>query len=219
MEEVSELVESMASDNCTPDAITYSTIVKGYCVKGDLDKAFEVFTSMQKNKMAGDSIIYNTILDGCTRHGRMDLADSLLAEMVKCKVIPSNFTLGIMVKMYGRRRQLDKAFHVVETLPKKFGFTPNAQVKTCLMCTCIYNNALDRAFEVFADMGDHGQSADAKAYGALISGCVRHGQLEKGIELVDEAYGLVPGRVGLHRGTSGHTLETETLEQLLRALS
>merc|ERR1719323_1247357 len=105
MDGVSELVEAMEPDGCAPDCITYSTIVKGYCVKGDLEKAFEVFHGMQKNGMAGDSIIYNTVLDGCTRHSRMDLADQLLEDMEKYNITPSNFTLGILVKMYGRRRQ------------------------------------------------------------------------------------------------------------------
>merc|ERR1719210_150242 len=134
----------MGPDGCAPDTITYSTIVKGYCVKGDLDKAFEVFRGTQKNKMAGDSIIYNTVLDGCTRHGRMDLADQLLQDMEEYTVVPTNFTLGILVKMYGRRKQLDKAFEVVEQLPKRFGFLPNAQVRTCLMCACLNNGSLER---------------------------------------------------------------------------
>jgi len=95
MDGVSELVEAMEPDGCAPDCITYSTIIKGYCVKGDLEKAFEVFHGMQKNGMAGDSTIYNTVLDGCTRHGRMDLAEELLVDMERFNVVPSNFTLGI----------------------------------------------------------------------------------------------------------------------------
>merc|ERR550532_3601735 len=151
MDEVSKLVETMGLDGCTPDTITYSTIVKGYCVKGDLDKAFEVFRGMQKNKMAGDSIIYNTLLDGCTRHGRMDLADQLLEDMERFRIVPSNFTLGILVKMYGRRGMLEKAFEVMEAVPKRQGFEPNTQAKSCLMGACLNNNALDKAWLVFED--------------------------------------------------------------------
>mmetsp|Transcript_50540 Transcript_50540/g.156405 ORF Transcript_50540/g.156405 Transcript_50540/m.156405 type:complete len:1063 (-) Transcript_50540:142-3330(-) len=215
MDTVSELIEAMEPDGCEPDVITYSTIVKGYCVKGDLDKAFEVFHSMQKNNMAGDAIIYNTVLDGCTRHGRMDLADKLLADMERYKIIPSNFTLGILVKMWGRRKNLDKAFEAIETLPRRFGFTPNAQVWTCLMCACLNNGAVEHAFKVFADLSSHGTGPDAKAYGALISGCVRNGELERAISLVDEAFGIAPGFKG---PVAGRALETDVLEQLFRAL-
>merc|ERR1719460_1499519 len=40
MDSVSKLVTSMEGHGCSPDGITYSTIVKGYCIKGDIDKAF-----------------------------------------------------------------------------------------------------------------------------------------------------------------------------------
>jgi pentatricopeptide repeat protein len=122
MDEVSELVESMEGAGCIPDVISYSTIVKGYCVKGDLDKALEVFRGMQKNKMAGDSIVYNTLLDGCTRHGRRDLCEMVLEDMEKSAVVPSNFTLGILVKMYGRQHELEKAFKVARARRR---LTPN----------------------------------------------------------------------------------------------
>eukprot|EP00443_Scrippsiella_acuminata_P049481 CAMPEP_0115431788 /NCGR_PEP_ID=MMETSP0271-20121206/31754_1 /TAXON_ID=71861 /ORGANISM="Scrippsiella trochoidea, Strain CCMP3099" /LENGTH=1046 /DNA_ID=CAMNT_0002857085 /DNA_START=146 /DNA_END=3284 /DNA_ORIENTATION=+ len=216
MEEVSELVAMMQEDNVKPDIISHSTIVKGYCVKGDVNKAFEIFRDMQKNNMVKDSIVYNTLLDGCTRNSRFDLADVLLEDMEKCNITPTNFTMGILVKMYGRRKQLDRAFEAMETLPKRHGFAPNPQVKTCLVCACINNNALDRAFEVFDDLKSAGFGADAKAYSAIISGCVRKQQTDRAVALVEEAYGLNGAPPQL---AQGQTIEVESLEKLLQALS
>jgi len=220
MDEVSKLVESMASNGCSPDSISYSTIVKGYCVKGDLDKAFEVFRSMQSSGMAADSVIYNTVMDGCTRHNRMDLVDLVLADMEKFKIKPSNFTLGILVKMYGRRRQLDKAFEVVETIPRRYGLQVNSQVRTCLMSACLSNQCPDRAMQVFGDIKEADGSADAKVYGSIISGLVRLGDMRKAAFLVEDAYGLTNETSGkVCRGlTAGQVLDTDTLEQLMRGL-
>jgi len=223
MDEVSELVQAMACDGCQPDAVTYSTIVKGYCVKGDLDKAFEVFADVQKNNIARDAIIYNTLLDGCTRHGRWDIADKVLQDMERNQVSASSFTLGILVKMHVRRHQLDKAFQAVEELPKKHGFAINEQVSTCLMCACLNNNALDKAISVFEELKVSGHGADAKAYGALIAGCIRHGQPKTAVDLVEEAHGLKGsigsagnrGRRGLQHG---QILDPGLLEQLFKVL-
>lgn len=216
MEEVETLVKSMEPDSCTPDVITFSTIVKGYCVKGELNRALDVFQSIERNGMVADAIIYNTILDGCIRHNKMELADRLVADMQKYKVIPSNFTLGILVKMYGRRGQLDKAFEVAESLSKRHGFSPNAQVRTCLMCACVNNRAIRRAFEVFEELKSSREGADVKAYGALLSGCIRHGHLAEAVHLVEEAYGL---KDGVRRLPRNENLESERIEQLLRSLS
>jgi len=216
MDAVSNLVESMAPHGCQPDSITYSTIVKGYCIKGDLDNAFEVFRNMQSNNLAVDSIVYNTIMDGCTRHNRMDLVDRVLEDMDKYSIKPSNFTLGILMKMYGRRHQLDKAFQVLEELPRKHGLQVNSQVKTCLMGACLSNNDADRALMVFEEIKVAGGGADAKAYSSLLMGLVRLGHLDKAAMLVEDAYGL--GKAGKRGLLAGQTLETESLEQLMRAL-
>jgi len=213
MDAVSQIVEVMEQENCKPDVITFSTMIKGYGVKGDLDKALEVFRSIQKRGLVTDAIIYNTLLDGCLRHNCMDLAYSLAEEMEHKNVVPSNFTLGVLVKMYARRHELDKAFSVAESLSRRHGFAMNAQVKTSLISACINNHAIDRALEVFAELRRAGP--DFKAYGVLISGCVRFGRLTKAVDLVEDAYGLADGRRGLPPGES---LEKDRLEQLLSSL-
>lgn len=217
MDDVGHLVKSMAPHGCTPDSITYSTIVKGYCFRGDLDKAFEVLRDMQQNQMATDSVIYNTLLDGCVRNNRMELADTLLEDMDRFRITPSNVTLGIMVKMYGRRKQLAKAFSAIEEIPKRHGFRANAQVKTCLMSACFYNHDVDSARKVFEELRHSDQGADWKIYASMISGTLRHGRLEQALAVVEDAYGLNPGAKAPAM-SPGQGLETESLEQLLRAI-
>merc|ERR1719401_2238697 len=117
----------------------------------------------------------------------MDIADMVLEDMTTRKIKASNFTIGILVKMYARRRELDKAFEVVEQFPAKHGITLNAQAHTCLMRACINNNDLDRAFQVFYEMKASGQEVDAKAYSALISGSVRQGHIDKAVKIAGEA--------------------------------
>jgi len=213
MEQVSNIMGFMREDGIAPDAITHSTIVKGYCVSGDLDRAFEVFKEMQSQKMVNDAIVYNTLLDGCARHGRKDMAESLLADMRAQKVTPTNFTLGILIKMYGRQKQLDKAFAALETLPKQGDFSPNTQVLTSLMSACLNNNAVEKALKVFEDVKrlNHGV-ADAKSYSALLSGLVRHGKLTEAVSIVNDACNKCPYQMG-------KILEPETVENLLSALT
>jgi len=111
MDEVLLIVEAMAQDGCRPDGITHSTIVKGYAVKGDLDKAMDVLRSMQDSGMHHDAIVYNTILDGCTKHKRTDLVDPILESMQEHHISPTNFSLGILVKFYSRRKRWTRHLH------------------------------------------------------------------------------------------------------------
>lgn len=216
--EIAEVLEMMEADKVVPDAISWATIVKGYCKNGDLDKAFEIFRSqVKKAQAANDSIIYNNMLEGCIQHARFDAADRLVEEMEASEVVPSSYTFGVLVKLYSRRRQIHRAFEVIERWSKKFKVAPNNQVRTCLMCACLHGGAsadTARALRVFDELRASPAGADAKAYSSLIGGLVRHRQLTQAVTLVEEAYGLE----GRHRIPKGQTLETAAMEQLMTAL-
>jgi pentatricopeptide repeat protein len=226
MDRVTALIGSMDAAGCKPDDISWSMVAKGYCVTGELDRALEVFHSLPTDSNANTVIIYNTILDGCVRHNRSDLADKMLENMEQWHIEPTNFTLGIVVKMWGRRRQLKRALAAVETFPKRYGFTPNGPVQTCLLFACLRNEALDTALAVFQTIRDSGIPVDSKIFTALINNCTRAGRFERAVSLVEEAYGLAAGsgeaRPWSKAGRvipSGDDLDPACLEQLLKLLS
>lgn len=224
---IREVLRLLDEDKCLRDPVTFSIVVKGYCVAGDLERGFEVFKDLQQAygvtrgspSSSHDcvTVAYNTLLDGCVQHNQMELADRLLASMDRLDVQPTNFTLGIVVKMWGRRRQVDRALEAVASWSKKYHITPNGPVKTCLMLTCIKNNRLQEASKIFADLRDLGL-ADSKAICVLLSGFLRHHQLDRAAQLVEEAYGL-EGSNCRRVLPVGSDLDAEVLERLLRSLA
>merc|ERR1719355_59622 len=151
------LLEDMREAAIEPDIITYSTIIKGYCLEGDVDRAFSVLEDMKTDdKFAPDEIMYNSILDGCAKQHRVDDALRLLDEMKLTGVIPSNYTLSILVKLLGHARRLSQAFKLVEELSQRHGFRPNVQVYTCLVQACLLNRRLERAIALHDTMVEEG---------------------------------------------------------------
>mmetsp|Transcript_74189 Transcript_74189/g.131181 ORF Transcript_74189/g.131181 Transcript_74189/m.131181 type:complete len:1057 (-) Transcript_74189:25-3195(-) len=215
MDEVMEIVQEMAADNCQPDSITHSTICKGYAVKGELAKAIEVLENMQQSKVPHDAIVYNTILDGCAKHKRVELVEPILETMEANGVGPSNFTLGILLKIYGRQRDLDKAFEAFKTLPRKGRFTPNTQVWSVLLGTCISAQSPDQALKVFRDMQAAGVMADSRGCTSLVQCLVRLDRFHEAIDVVDAVYGLQNKRS--HNQNS--SIDQECLESLLTSLA
>merc|ERR1719253_1069182 len=194
MDRVPNLLEDMQESAVEPDIITYSTIVKGYCVEGDLDKAFSVLDDMKgDDKFAPDEIMYNSILDGCAKQHRVDDALRLLEEMRNTGVVPSNYTLSILVKLLGHARRLGQAFKLVEELSQQHGFRPNVQVYTCLVQACLTNRRLERALTLYDTMiSDSACVTDEKFYAVLARGCMQLHQPLKAVEVVRAAY-LLPG--------------------------
>jgi len=167
--------------------------VKGYCLSGDVDRAFDVLEDMKTDdKFAPDEILYNSILDGCAKQHRVVDALRVLEEMKNTGVVPSNYTLSILVKLLGHARRLSQAFRMVEELSEKHGFRPNVQVYTCLVQACFLNRRLEKALAVHNTMVESGCTADEKFYAVLARGCLQLHQPLKAIEVVRAAYRL-PG--------------------------
>lgn len=214
VEQASKLLRCMEEDGCQPNTITYSNIVKGYCISGDLGEALRMFQEMLDRGLAADTVIFNTLLDGCVRHSHFELADRLLADMGKYHVHPSNFTVSIVVKMWGKRRDLDKAFEAVRSSlrePNKLNVDP--LVGACLVGACIHNRSIDRALEAFEEIKGWGRSdcPDVNTYGSLICGLARHGRCQQAVDLTDEATSLP--------GAGREPLGREPMRQLFKALA
>jgi len=219
MAKAEALLEDMQKEGCEPNTITYSSLVKGHCAKGDLEAAFSLFHKMMDLGFEADAVIFNTLLDGCVQKGNWALGDELLSEMQRLDVQPTNFTLSIMVKMWSKRGELDKAFECVySALRDPSGYRRvDAQVGACIVGACIHNRNPQRALQVFEDMKTwrNFDGPDTNTYSALISGLPRHGLVRKAVELTDEACRMLFNSAS---GQDRRPLAANALRQLYRSL-
>jgi pentatricopeptide repeat protein len=222
MHRVPQLLEDMktARPRVEPDVITYSTIVKGYCMSGDIEKAFDVLQEMKRDgKSAPDEILFNSLLDGCAKQNRLDDALKLLDDMQDMGVVPSNYTLSILVKLLGRSRRLNQAFTMVETICRENGFRPNIFVYTCLMQACIQNRQLGRAIKLHDQvLNEGGCIPDQKTYACLARGCLNAGAMEKAVEVIRCAFHL-PGHGMVQMKGRPCGVDTRMLEEVVMKLN
>merc|ERR1719188_2608122 len=156
MKNAAGLFRDMVGAECMPDLITYSTLIKGYCVRGELDQAMELFNCMRRKGIRPDAIVFNSLLDGCAKKQMPELCEQVIRDMEAAGVAPSNHSASILIKLYGRCRDVQAAFRVMEDLPRKYGFKPNAAVYPCLMATCTANGRLDLALDLRTRMAQAG---------------------------------------------------------------
>jgi len=219
MTKAEALLEDMQKEGCEPNTITYSSLVKGHCTRGDLEAAFGLFHKMMDLGFEADAVIFNTLLDGCVQKTNWSLGDELLAEMQRLEVQPTNFTLSIMVKMWSKRGELQKAFECVySALKDPLGYKRvDTQVGACIVGACIHNRNPQKALEVFEDMKTwkHFDGPDTNTYSALISGLPRYGLLRRAVALTEEACGVMETT---NIGQDRRPLAANALRQLYRSL-
>jgi len=194
MDRISEVFDEMQRNAVVPDLITYSTLVKGFCQAGDLERAFQLVQDVkQDGSLKLDEIVYNSLLDGCARQQKVDQAMEVLSDMRAVGIVPSNYTLSILVKLLGRGRRLKQAFSVVEELCGSYNIRLNVHVYTCLIQACLQNQKIDRALSVHDEMVQGlGREPDRKAYSVLLSGCLRAQALDEAMRVAFCAY-RIPG--------------------------
>jgi len=176
-----------------PDVVTYSTIVKGFCNAGNLDRALLVLDDMKTSgKHAPDEVMYNSLLGGCAKEHRPDEALQLLNDMRKYKVAPSNYTLSMLVKLMGRCRRINQAFTMLEEISAEYGLKINIQVYTCLIQGCFNAAQPGKALALHEKIIKEGLIPDSMTYTVLVRGCIQGGLLDKAVELVKSAYGRGP---------------------------
>lgn len=195
MHELPQLLDDMRS--CTPpiepDIVTFSTIIKGFCLSGDVDKALELASCMRKElRIKPDGVLYNSLLDGCARQSRLEEALALFEEMKQEGVAPSNFTLSIMCKLLGRARRLDQAFSMIQSVSREYCFDLNIQVYTSLMQACFQSGQCHRALALHNQIVAEGRSLpDKKTYTVMARGCLS-ADARKAVDVVRCAFHM-PG--------------------------
>jgi len=190
MDLCADLLGKMEGMAIKPDRITYSTVVKGFCLRGDIEQALAVLEPMKRQGFAPDLTVYNTLIDGCAGNDRYSLCDKVYQKMKEDKIAPSNYTLTVLIKRYGREGKVEQAFEFYETLSKEHNLEPTVQALTCLITVCVMNRQLPRAIKLMEHMEKKGPYPDTVTYGKLITALIRAGTPEKAINFVLNAFGV-----------------------------
>lgn len=118
-----ELLREMMApgSNLEPDLITYSTLLKGYCHIGDLDKALKVAETIKTCGLKCDELVYNTLMDGCVKANDLSAGIGLFAEMAEGGMRPSSITHSILVRLHQRNSFKGDAVDAVAKLYQHHG--------------------------------------------------------------------------------------------------
>jgi pentatricopeptide repeat protein len=158
-------------------------VIKAYCVQGDLEPAIQLFTLMRKRGLVPDQILFNSLLDGCAKKPQRSLAEQILRDMEDGGVPISNYTVSILVKLYGRCGDVDEAVRVKEALSKKYSLDVSVTVQTCLIQAMLTHGRVEEAMQVF----DQIQAPDAKTYTTVIRGCLRQHRVLEAVHVAESS--------------------------------
>lgn len=129
--------------------------------------------------------------------------------MVLDKVTPSNFTLTIFIKLFGKLGRINQIFELVDDFPKMYNFVPNEHVFTCIMSACISNRQVSREFwwrrtnvflqyqhvyktfvKIVEMVSSRGALPDSRSFETALGGLYRGSFYSEGLEVLKLVYNL-----------------------------
>jgi len=188
------LQDMLSSAHAEPDLITYSTLVKAYADRGQVESAVGILKQMLSRHVEPDEVIFNSLLNGCVcRHSPM-LSSEVFAvfdQLIDCGLKPSAATLSILLKSLVRGEAWEVALQLLRDVPSRFNMETEPRLYAQLAQACItagQGTRLQQVYKAFlASAASRDPQTSENINGRLLKQCIRCTRPEFASMLLDAA--------------------------------
>ncbi|KAK3844666.1 MAG: hypothetical protein J3R72DRAFT_521726 [Linnemannia gamsii] len=179
----------MKNSGLQPDVVTYSTLIDGYANDGNEDAIARIQAEMAANKVYPNAKTITSTIKVFAKFSPDADIDSQLAGLLKS--LPtgemSELTFGVLVNVYGKRKDLDAAMGIYHHIISKKRVVNEVIVNT-LLDGYVRANELPTANKIFHEhFTARGiQPSTSWSYNIMISGCCREGRLQDALHYYHE---------------------------------
>uniref|UniRef100_A0A0A9DDM5 Pentacotripeptide-repeat region of PRORP domain-containing protein n=1 Tax=Arundo donax TaxID=35708 RepID=A0A0A9DDM5_ARUDO len=231
----------MLEKGVLPDAITYSSLIRGLCEKRRLNDACALFENMIKLGLQPDEFTYTSLIDGHCKEGNVEKALSLHDEMIKRGVLPDVVTYSVLINGLSKSARTKEAQRLLFKLYYEDPVPANIKYDALMHCCskaefksvlallkgfCM-KGLMNEADKVYQSMLDRNWKLDGSVYSVLIHGHCRGRNVMKALSFHKQMLqcGFAPNStstISLIRGLfeDGTTVEAgQVIKELLNCCS
>eukprot|EP00177_Eucheuma_denticulatum_P002740 GFKZ01004929.1.p1 GENE.GFKZ01004929.1~~GFKZ01004929.1.p1 ORF type:complete len:846 (-),score=118.12 GFKZ01004929.1:302-2797(-) len=148
------------------------------------DRTIELYRRCVQSGVRLESVVYGLILSTLVECGLMDEAKGIVGFLFVHKRLTTELA-NVMIELWKRWDEGGKfGMRMLEKL-KQLGIAPDEITYTSVIVASSRNGLLDRAFRLLGEMQDVGLTLrDTHAWCAIIDGCGKCGQWERGLEVL-----------------------------------
>lgn len=115
------------------DVTAWSTMIAGYAVHGQGEKALQLFDAMKSSKTMPNSVTFTSVLSACSHSGLVEKGHQIFNTMwTAYKITPQIEHYGCMVDLFCRAGMVDHAHKFIQTMP----IEPNVVLWRTLLGAC-----------------------------------------------------------------------------------
>ncbi|KAL6875749.1 hypothetical protein ACP4OV_013262 [Aristida adscensionis] len=172
-------------------AVLGTALVDMYAKNGAIREAVAVFDGMPERLPA----TWNALISGLAHQGHGEHALAVFRQMQREDVPPNATTLVGVLSACCHAGLLDEARRLFRSMEEDFGVTPGIQHCGCMVDLLGRAGLLQEAEEMIRGMAC---KADTVIWGALLTACKNHGNVEIAERAVEEMLRLDPSNHGVY---------------------
>ncbi|KAK1618890.1 hypothetical protein QYE76_024407 [Lolium multiflorum] len=140
-------------DSCSkPDIVSYTTVIHGLGLAGQLDKARKLFDEMSKEGCCAPSVAtYNALIQVICKKGNIDDALTVFDDMLQNNLTPNVVTYTVLIRGLCHAARIDQAMKLMERM-KSEGCEPVVQTYNVLIRYSFEEGEIDKAMCLFDRM-------------------------------------------------------------------
>ncbi|KAH7434292.1 hypothetical protein KP509_06G009700 [Ceratopteris richardii] len=162
--------------------VTWNALIAGFVEHGLCQEALTCLEHMYSEGLSPNAITFISILKACGTLGASEKGKEIHGELDKQGLLEKDIALdNALVDMYAKCGQMNKAFTVLEKLPRRDVVTWNS-----LIAGYTNHGLYDEALTSFKKMQDDGISPDTITFICLLKACSSIRAADKGEELCAE---------------------------------
>ncbi|KAK1386059.1 hypothetical protein POM88_023794 [Heracleum sosnowskyi] len=143
------LFRFMEKCHCTPDSITYNTVIDSLCKGGLVDDALNVHSEVMEKRILPDVWTFSPIIQVLCSLKRWEEVGLLLNQMIyDMKISPDVHTFSILLDAYSKSGKLDDAKYIIQMMNER-GEYPNIVTYNTLMQAYCSQGQMDGALAPF----------------------------------------------------------------------
>ncbi|KAK6920778.1 Pentatricopeptide repeat [Dillenia turbinata] len=168
LEVLKDMVEKMKKRKCELDVISYTTVVHGFGVAGEVDKARGVFGEMVKDGVLPSVATYNALIQVFCKKDSVENAIVVFEEMVRKGYVPNSVTYNLVIRGLCHVGQMDRAVQFMGRM-KDDECDPNVQTYNLFICYYCNEGEIEKGLEVFEKTGSGNCLPNLDTYNILLS--------------------------------------------------
>lgn len=145
--------DSPSDSECRPDVVSYTTMVHGLGVAGQLDNARKLFDEMVGEGCLPSVATYNALIQVICKKGCVKDAILLFDEMLRKGYTPNSITYNLVIRGLCHAGKMDEAMEFFSRM-KLDGCEPNVQTYTILIRYWLEEGEFEKGLELFGRMGE-----------------------------------------------------------------